>query len=101
MCIPLMAQNVLLAYVKEFPAPRHKLTEEEKRLRVLKQKEIMEKRKRERLRDTHRRAVCSGCYNNRYNYKSEGSTAEAPTSGEGCWNLKLIKRGICPARCRY
>lgn len=44
------------------------------------------------------RSVCSGCYNNRYNYQSGGDAQNAPTSGAGCWHLDKIARGQCRQR---
>lgn len=52
--------------------------------------------KQKRLIEKHRETTCRGCSQNRYNYKSDGvPNVEAPTSGEGCWNLGCIKRGKC------
>lgn len=70
---------------------RRKLSSEEKlRLRLAE--------KQQRLRDKHRGTTCVGCPDNRYNYESGGSTWEAPTTGEGCYHLVQIKRGVCPLK---
>lgn len=46
------------------------------------------------------RKVCQGCYNDRYNHKSDGERPgiDAPTSGEGCWSLEYIERNKCKVR---
>ena len=56
--------------------------------------------KKNKLRDRYRGTVCSDCSNNRYNFESDGERPgiDAPTSGDGCWNLKLVKRGMCPLK---
>ncbi len=55
-----------------------------------------EKRKKAQLRDYNRNRVCRGCHYNRYNYESAGDRMNAPTTGDGCWHLHMIKRGKCP-----
>jgi hypothetical protein len=57
-----------------------------------------EKQKKARMRDRYRSTVCIGCHNNRYNYQSNGDIRNAPTTGDGCWHLDSIKRGICKLR---
>jgi hypothetical protein len=44
----------------------------------------------------YRNTVCLDCHYNRYNFQSEGDALNSPTTGEGCWHLKAIKRGVCP-----
>ena len=44
------------------------------------------------LRDKHHQTVCVGCYDERYNQKSDGPPPDAPTDGSGCWNLVSIRK---------
>ena len=44
------------------------------------------------LRDKYRQTVCVGCYDERYNQKSDGPPPDAPTDGSGCWNLASIRK---------
>lgn len=73
---------------------------EQAKFRALSQTEkekIRNAKKIRELRDRYRNTVCVGCHNNRYNFQSDGNGWDAPTSGEGCWSLSRIKRGVCSA----
>lgn len=73
----------------ELKEKRRKMTAEARmKLRVAEKKRALAKQ--------YRNSVCSGCYYNRYNFESGGDGWNAPTTGEGCYNLVLIKRGRCP-----
>lgn len=43
----------------------------------------------------YRTTVCAHCYNNRYNYQSEGDLHNAPTSGDGCFHIGDIRNNHC------
>lgn len=87
------ASGLLDSIVQDLQAKedRRKLSSEEKLKLRLAKKQLA-------LRNTHRGTTCVGCPDNRYNFQSGGSTWEAPTTGEGCYHLKGINRGVCPLK---
>lgn len=66
-----------------------RLTDEEKAERA--------NAKNRALAERYRETVCRGCHDNYYNWKQAGDGWNAPTDGNGCWNLYRISRGKCSA----